>query len=146
VTGGTGDSFPDSAPGGRRRSGHTRNPRHAAVPEPLGPLHVPAADDILAAIGIHQRTGISFWDAMIARSAAEIGFDAYYATKFALEGLAQTLSQEVDFGVTFLIVEPGAFRTALFNPGAAYTSAPMPVILAIMIRGLDNSSTAESVW
>lgn len=54
------------------------------------------------------------------------GFGAYCATKFALEGLTQTLSQEVDFGVTFLIVEPGAFRTGLFNPGAAYTSAPMP--------------------
>jgi NAD(P)-dependent dehydrogenase (short-subunit alcohol dehydrogenase family) len=54
------------------------------------------------------------------------GFGAYCATKFALEGLTQTLSQEVDFGVTFLIVEPGAFRTGLFNPDAAYTSAPMP--------------------
>jgi NAD(P)-dependent dehydrogenase (short-subunit alcohol dehydrogenase family) len=54
------------------------------------------------------------------------GFGAYCATKFALEGLTQTLSQEVDFGVTFLIVEPGAFRTGLFNPGAAYVSAPLP--------------------
>jgi predicted nucleic acid-binding protein len=36
-------------------------------------LHVPGADDVLAAIGIHRRTGISFWDAMIVRSAAEIG-------------------------------------------------------------------------
>lgn len=54
------------------------------------------------------------------------GFGAYCATKFALEGLTQTLSQEVDFGVIFLIVEPGAFRTGLFNPGAAYTSKPMP--------------------
>jgi len=54
------------------------------------------------------------------------GFGAYCATKFALEGLTQTLSQEVDFGVTFLIVEPGAFRTGLFNPGAAYVSAPRP--------------------
>src|SRR5579863_7961091 len=36
-------------------------------------LHDPGADDVLAAIGIHQRTGISFWDAMIVRSAAEIG-------------------------------------------------------------------------
>jgi NAD(P)-dependent dehydrogenase (short-subunit alcohol dehydrogenase family) len=54
------------------------------------------------------------------------GFGAYCATKFALEGLTQTLSQEVDFGVTFLIVEPGAFRTGLFNPDAAYVSAPLP--------------------
>lgn len=32
----------------------------------------------------------------------------------------------MDFGVTFLIVAPGAFRTGLFNPGAAYVSAPLP--------------------
>ena len=42
-------------------------------------LHVPAADDVLAAIGIHQRTGISFWDAMIVRSAAEIGCEVLYS-------------------------------------------------------------------
>jgi NAD(P)-dependent dehydrogenase (short-subunit alcohol dehydrogenase family) len=54
------------------------------------------------------------------------GFGVYCATKFALEGLTQTLSQEVDFGVRFLIVEPGAFRTGLFNPGAAYLSAELP--------------------
>lgn len=42
-------------------------------------LHVPAAGDVLAAIGIHQRTGISFWDAMIVRSAAEIGCAVLYS-------------------------------------------------------------------
>jgi predicted nucleic acid-binding protein len=42
-------------------------------------LHVPAADDVLAAIGIHQRAGISFWDAMIVRSAAEIGCGVLYS-------------------------------------------------------------------
>ena len=42
-------------------------------------LHVPAADDVLAAIGIHQRTGISFWDAMIVRSADEMGCAALYS-------------------------------------------------------------------
>jgi predicted nucleic acid-binding protein len=42
-------------------------------------LHVPAADDVLAAIGIHQHAGISFWDAMIVRSAAEIGCDVLYS-------------------------------------------------------------------
>jgi predicted nucleic acid-binding protein len=36
-------------------------------------LHVPAAGDILAAIDIHQRTGAAFWDAMILRSAKELG-------------------------------------------------------------------------
>jgi NAD(P)-dependent dehydrogenase (short-subunit alcohol dehydrogenase family) len=54
------------------------------------------------------------------------GFGAYCATKFALEGLTETLSQEVDFGVRFLIVEPGAFRTGLFTSGSAYLSTAMP--------------------
>lgn len=42
-------------------------------------VHVPASDDVLAAIGIHQHTGISFWDAMIVRSAAEIGCTVLYS-------------------------------------------------------------------
>jgi predicted nucleic acid-binding protein len=41
--------------------------------------HVPAADDVLGAIGIHQRTGISFWDSMIVRSAAEMGCAVLYS-------------------------------------------------------------------
>lgn len=36
-------------------------------------VHTPAADDVLAAISLHQRAGISLWDAMIVRSAVEIG-------------------------------------------------------------------------
>ena len=36
-------------------------------------VHAPAANDVLAAIEIHQRTGASFWDAMILRSAKELG-------------------------------------------------------------------------
>ena len=55
------------------------------------------------------------------------GFGAYCATKFALEGLTETLRDEVaSFGIRTLIVEPGAFRTGLFRPDAAYESAEMP--------------------
>jgi NAD(P)-dependent dehydrogenase (short-subunit alcohol dehydrogenase family) len=55
------------------------------------------------------------------------GFGAYCATKFALEGLTETLRDEVaEFGIRTLIVEPGAFRTGLFRPGVAYMSAAMP--------------------
>jgi NAD(P)-dependent dehydrogenase (short-subunit alcohol dehydrogenase family) len=55
------------------------------------------------------------------------GFSAYCATKFALEGLTETLRDEVaPFGIRTLIVEPGAFRTGLFRPGSAYESAEMP--------------------
>jgi NAD(P)-dependent dehydrogenase (short-subunit alcohol dehydrogenase family) len=45
------------------------------------------------------------------------GFSAYSATKFALEGWSEGLAHEVrPFGVDVLIVEPGAFRTGLFDP------------------------------
>ena len=36
-------------------------------------VHSPAASDVRAAIDIHQQTGASFWDAMILRSAKELG-------------------------------------------------------------------------
>ncbi|WP_163506268.1 SDR family NAD(P)-dependent oxidoreductase [Fodinicola acaciae] len=77
------------------------------------------------------------------------GFGAYCATKFALEALTQTLSQEVDFGVRFLIVEPGAFRTSLFDPSAAYLSAPMPEYAATVgptrdyVTGGDGSQAGD---
>jgi NAD(P)-dependent dehydrogenase (short-subunit alcohol dehydrogenase family) len=55
------------------------------------------------------------------------GFGAYCATKFALEGLTETMRDEVaSFGIRTLIVEPGSFRTGLFRPGSAYESAEMP--------------------
>jgi NAD(P)-dependent dehydrogenase (short-subunit alcohol dehydrogenase family) len=54
------------------------------------------------------------------------GFSAYCATKFALEGLTETLRDEVaGFGIHTLIVEPGAFRTGLFRSDAAYLSEEM---------------------
>ena len=54
------------------------------------------------------------------------GFGAYCATKFALEGLTETLRDEVGgYGIVTVIVEPGAFRTGLFRPGAAYESEAM---------------------
>lgn len=36
-------------------------------------VHTPGADDVLEAIRIHQRYAISFWDAMIIRSAEALG-------------------------------------------------------------------------
>ncbi|MQY08049.1 oxidoreductase [Actinomadura macrotermitis] len=53
------------------------------------------------------------------------GFGAYSATKAALEQLSEALAAEVaPFGIKVLIVEPGAFRTALFG-GALYRSAEL---------------------
>lgn len=42
-------------------------------------VHAPAARDVLAAIGIHQQTGASLWDAMIIRSAQELGCQTLYS-------------------------------------------------------------------
>jgi NAD(P)-dependent dehydrogenase (short-subunit alcohol dehydrogenase family) len=54
------------------------------------------------------------------------GFGVYCATKFALEGITETLADEVaPFGIKVLIVEPGAFRTDLFSGSAPVVSAPM---------------------
>ncbi|MFD7769277.1 SDR family NAD(P)-dependent oxidoreductase [Streptomyces sp. NPDC059787] len=51
------------------------------------------------------------------------GFAAYSGTKFALEGMSEALADEVrEFGVKVLIVEPGAFRTGLFETSRAGVS------------------------
>ena len=42
-------------------------------------VHRPGAVDVLAAIDLHQRTGISFWDAMIVRSAVSLGCAELYS-------------------------------------------------------------------
>lgn len=53
------------------------------------------------------------------------GVGAYSATKFALEGYSEALAQEVaPFNIKVLIVEPGAFRTALVSRGERH----MPVM------------------
>jgi predicted nucleic acid-binding protein len=63
------------------------------IPKPLDPsaaaqiindlarwhVHAPAAPDVLAAIDIQRRAGTSFWDAMILRSARELGCPVLYS-------------------------------------------------------------------
>ncbi|GHG95819.1 oxidoreductase [Streptomyces lanatus] len=52
------------------------------------------------------------------------GFSAYSGTKFALEGLSEGLADEAaEFGIKVLIVEPGSFRTSLFETGRKGDSA-----------------------
>lgn len=44
------------------------------------------------------------------------GFSAYSGTKFALEGMSEALAGEVaEYGIKVLVVEPGAFRTSLYD-------------------------------
>jgi NAD(P)-dependent dehydrogenase (short-subunit alcohol dehydrogenase family) len=75
----------------------------------------------------HMRRQGSGWVVQMSSVGGQVtapGFGAYCATKFALEGLTETLSQEVEFA-RFLIVEPGAFRTDLFVRDAALFSESM---------------------
>jgi len=59
------------------------------------------------------------------------GFGVYCATKFGLEAVAEALAAEVGpFGITVMAVEPGAFRTNLFGPGAVVLSEENPAYAA----------------
>ena len=54
------------------------------------------------------------------------GFGAYHASKWAVEGLSQTLAAEVaSFGIHITIVEPGPYRTD-FGGGSLRQSRPNP--------------------
>ena len=73
------------------------------------------------------------------------GFGADRATNSRSRALTETLRDEVArFGIVTLIVEPGAFRTGLFRPGAAYESTAMPEYADIVgptrayVRGNDG--------
>ena len=55
------------------------------------------------------------------------GVGAYSASKYALEGWSEALAAEVaPFGVSVVVVEPGAFRTGFNGAGALRTSAALP--------------------
>lgn len=77
------------------------------------------------------------------------GFSAYSGTKFALEGMSEGLADEVrDFGIKVLIVEPGSFRTGLFQDGNAGISADSGVYAKVgetrgMIAGGDGSQPGD---
>ncbi|MET8698579.1 oxidoreductase [Kitasatospora sp. NPDC004723] len=77
------------------------------------------------------------------------GFGAYSGTKFALEGLSEALADEVrEFGVKVLIVEPGAFRTSLFETGRAGVSADSGVYPKVedtraLVAGGDGSQPGD---
>ncbi|MBD0422880.1 SDR family NAD(P)-dependent oxidoreductase [Streptomyces sp. TRM S81-3] len=71
-----------------------------------------------------RRTGAIVQMSSMGGQMSFAGFSAYSATKFALEGMSEGLADEVrDFGIKVLIVEPGAFRTGLFEAGRAGLSA-----------------------
>jgi NAD(P)-dependent dehydrogenase (short-subunit alcohol dehydrogenase family) len=93
-------------------------------------LHVFGPFSLTRAVLPHMRERGSGAIVMISSVGGQVvmpGFGVYCATKFALEAVAETLAAEVaPFGIKVTAVEPGAFRTNLFGPGAAVMSAENP--------------------
>lgn len=72
------------------------------------------------------------------------GFGVYCATKFALEAVAETLAAEVaPYGIKVVAVEPGAFRTNLFGPGAAVLSTENPAYAETVGRTREFVATGD---
>ncbi|MEU7473413.1 oxidoreductase [Streptomyces sp. NPDC044984] len=70
-----------------------------------------------------RRTGAIVQMSSMGGQMSVAGFGAYSGTKFALEGMSEALADEVrEYGVKVLIVEPGAFRTGLFETSRAGVS------------------------
>jgi NAD(P)-dependent dehydrogenase (short-subunit alcohol dehydrogenase family) len=70
-----------------------------------------------------RRTGTIVMISSMGGQVTMPGFGAYCSAKFALEGLAESLADEVaPFGIRVMIVEPGAFRTG-FGGGRMHRSA-----------------------
>jgi NAD(P)-dependent dehydrogenase (short-subunit alcohol dehydrogenase family) len=68
------------------------------------------------------------------------GFGPYCAAKHALEALSESLASEVKpHGVRVLVVEPGAFRTALF--GAAFRRMPAMDAYAATVGAMRSWAT-----
>ena len=57
-------------------------------------IHRPGADDIIAAIELHQRSQISFWDAMILRSAQQSNCEMVWS---------EDLSNQQKYGETKIV-------------------------------------------
>lgn len=73
------------------------------------------------------------------------GVGAYSAAKFALEGLSEALAAELaPHGVRVLIVEPGAFRTAL-NGSRMISSAPLDAYRDIVGPTRSNLAQGDGV-
>ncbi len=67
-----------------------------------------------------QRSGLIINMSSISGIAAFPGYAPYATSKFAIEGFSESLRQEMArFGVRVVLVEPGAYRTAIWNKGLA---------------------------
>lgn len=70
-----------------------------------------------------QRSGHIINISSIAGIAPGIGWSVYAATKFAVVGLSEVLSEDVKaFGIKVTVIAPGAFRTSFLSSGSLVMS------------------------
>ncbi|AIQ12557.1 SDR family oxidoreductase [Paenibacillus durus] len=70
-----------------------------------------------------RRTGLIINIGSVSGLAAFPGFAPYAASKFAVEGFSESLRHEMSpFGVKVVLLEPGAYRTAIWNKGLSQIS------------------------
>ncbi|MFF7451908.1 MULTISPECIES: oxidoreductase [unclassified Streptomyces] len=96
-----------------------------------------------------RRTGAIVQMSSMGGQMSFAGFGAYSGTKFALEGMSEALADEVEeYGIKVLIVEPGAFRTSLFEADRAGASTDSGVYAKVSgtrgaIAGGDGSQPGD---
>lgn len=107
----------------------------------FGPFHVTQAVlPILRAQGSGHIVQIS----TIGGVAAFPTLGGYHASKWALEGLTESLAQEVaGFGVAVTLVEPGAFATD-WSGSSAVVADPLPQYMPLHDGMAQAQATAES--
>jgi len=80
----------------------------------------------------------------ISSGAGRFGFptgSAYVSTKFAVEGLSESMSYEVEpFGIKVILIEPGVIKTNFFNSSVlAKKSKDSNSPYARLMKGMENS-------
>lgn len=80
----------------------------------------------------------------ISSGAGRFGFptgSAYVSTKFAVEGLSESMSYEVEpFGIKVILIEPGVIKTNFFNSSVLAKKSKDPNSpYARLMKGMENS-------
>ena len=86
-----------------------------------------------------QKSGHILNVSSVAGLMAMPGMSAYASSKFALEAISEALAGELKpFGITVILVEPGAFRTAIGTQGLFQGANPTP--------GYEETAGATAQW
>jgi len=102
-----------------------------------------------------QKSGIIVNISSIAGRFGYPGGSAYISTKFALEGLSESIAYELEpFGIKVIMIEPGVIRTNIFNsvvvakksqdPNSPYSQMRQKVTSSFE-RMMKNASSPELV-